>query len=91
MHARVPLRVGLVVLTCAVVAGITGSGRAAPSTDCSGAAADIVGTDGNDTLPGTPENDIISGLGGDDTIDGGDGRDLICAGGRQRRRHRWGW
>jgi Ca2+-binding RTX toxin-like protein len=45
---------------------------------CGGAAATIVGTDGDDHLLGTEGRDIISGLGGNDRIEGLGGDDYIC-------------
>ena len=39
--------------------------------------ADILGTDGNDTLTGTNENDRLAGLNGNDTLSGGDGDDYL--------------
>jgi hypothetical protein len=39
--------------------------------------ADILGTEGDDTLSGTAEGDSIEGGGGSDTISGGDGSDLL--------------
>ena len=52
--------------------------RAATPT-CSGRAATIVGTSGDDNpLPGTSGDDVIVGRGGDDVIRGGGGNDLIC-------------
>src|SRR5215213_7814204 len=47
---------------------------------CHGRVANIVGTDGDDTLRGTPGRDVIWGAGGNDTILGGLGNDLICGG-----------
>ena len=47
---------------------------------CDGVEANMVGTNGNDTLSGTPAKDVIVGLGGKDTLSGlGDG-DRICGG-----------
>lgn len=51
-------------------------GPAGPT--CAGRTADIVGTDGADTLTGTDRRDVIAGLGGDDLIRGLEGRDIIC-------------
>ena len=52
----------------------------AVEVECGGIPANIVGTDGDDTLMGTPDSDVIHGLAGNDTIDGGGGHDLICGG-----------
>ena len=43
-------------------------------------AADINGTNGNDTLTGTANDDTINGLGGKDTITGLEGKDTIDGG-----------
>ncbi|HYU59037.1 MAG TPA: hypothetical protein VEO00_13460 [Actinomycetota bacterium] len=40
-------------------------------------AADIIGTNGSDTIQGTPGNDNINGLNGHDTIYGNNGGDII--------------
>ena len=45
-----------------------------------GASADIVGTDGADTLAGTAGADVIFGAGGSDAIFGGAGDDIIDSG-----------
>ena len=42
--------------------------------------ADIIGTDGNDTLTGTIGSDQITGLGGNDTLDGDIGADDMAGG-----------
>jgi Ca2+-binding RTX toxin-like protein len=42
--------------------------------------ADIIGTEGNDTLLGTAGDDTIKAFGGDDTINGGSGDDTIFGG-----------
>jgi uncharacterized repeat protein (TIGR01451 family) len=47
---------------------------------CAGETADIVGTQGADTLTGTDKREVIAGLGGDDLIRGLEGRDIICGG-----------
>jgi Ca2+-binding RTX toxin-like protein len=47
---------------------------------CHGRQAEIVGTDGDDTLRGTPERDVIWGGEGDDVIYSSLGNDLICGG-----------
>jgi uncharacterized repeat protein (TIGR01451 family) len=47
---------------------------------CSGQAATITGTRGNDLLTGTSGADVVAALGGNDTIVTGRGGDLICAG-----------
>lgn len=47
---------------------------------CNGQVANLVGTDGANTLTGGPGVDVIVGLGGDDDIDGGGGDDVICGG-----------
>ena len=44
------------------------------------AAADIVGTAGDDVLAGGPEDDVISGLAGNDRISGGAGDDSLNGG-----------
>jgi Ca2+-binding RTX toxin-like protein len=49
-------------------------------SQCLGAQATIMGTEGPDLLIGTSGDDVIMGLGGDDVIRGHRGRDLICAG-----------
>jgi Ca2+-binding RTX toxin-like protein len=60
------------------------SGRAVSATDFTvingTPEADLVGTEGNDTLAGTPEDESILGLGGHDSIDGGGGNDTIEGG-----------
>ena len=53
---------------------------AAPSNNCNGLAATIVGTPGDDVINGTPGNDVIVGLDGNDVIRGGLGNDVICGG-----------
>lgn len=47
---------------------------------CRGRLAEIVGTDGDDTLRGTPGRDVIWGGGGDDVILASLGNDLVCGG-----------
>ncbi len=47
---------------------------------CHGAAATIVGTDGDDVLLGTAGDDVIVGLGGDDVLRGRGGDDTLCGG-----------
>ena len=47
---------------------------------CTGLAATIVGTSGNNRIQGTPRDDVIAGLGGNDRIDGLGGDDVICGG-----------
>lgn len=47
---------------------------------CSGSAATLTGTAGNDDLVGTEGDDVILGFGGKDEIRGLGGRDLICGG-----------
>ncbi len=47
---------------------------------CSGLAATIIGTPGDDVIVGTNMSDVIMSFGGDDTIFGGNGDDVICAG-----------
>ncbi len=42
--------------------------------------ADLLGTNGADSLPGTEEDDVISTAGGNDTLDGRGGNDLLDAG-----------
>ncbi|MFZ4607457.1 MAG: calcium-binding protein [Caulobacter sp.] len=42
--------------------------------------ANIIGDNGDNTLPGTGDDDTISGLGGNDTISGGDGNDTVDGG-----------
>lgn len=59
-------------------ATVTVIANSPPIPSCSGPAATIVGTSGNDNIIGTPGDDIISGLGGDDTITGLGGDDAIC-------------
>jgi uncharacterized repeat protein (TIGR01451 family) len=51
-----------------------------PPPTCSGRAATIVGTPGDDDLGGTPGPDVIVALGGDDTVASSLGRDVVCAG-----------
>ena len=45
---------------------------------CGGQRADVIGTDGDDTLNGTDGNDVIAGLGGNDAISGLGGNDIVC-------------
>jgi Ca2+-binding RTX toxin-like protein len=52
-----------------------------PTPLCSGMAATIVGTSGNDNITGTSGNDVIVGLDGNDAINGGGGNDVICGDG----------
>jgi uncharacterized repeat protein (TIGR01451 family) len=47
---------------------------------CGGETANVIGTEGPDTLTGTDKRDVIAGLGGDDGITGLDGADVICGG-----------
>jgi Ca2+-binding RTX toxin-like protein len=47
---------------------------------CSGEAATIVGTSGDDKLKGTGGDDVIVGLGGNDKLLGGGGNDVLCGG-----------
>jgi Ca2+-binding RTX toxin-like protein len=66
------------LLTAGVLLWPTVAVRAATPT-CSGRAATIVGTSGDDDpLLGTPGDDVIVGRRGDDVIRGGGGNDLIC-------------
>jgi len=51
-----------------------------PVASCTGVAATVVGSAGNDRLLGTPGDDVIVGLGGSDRIDGAGGDDVVCAG-----------
>jgi Ca2+-binding RTX toxin-like protein len=43
--------------------------------------ANIIGTNGNDTLLGTDDADTIKGLAGNDIITGNDGNDTVTGGG----------
>ena len=47
---------------------------------CSGLAATIIGTPGDDVIVGTNKSDVIMSFGGNDTIIAGNGDDVICAG-----------
>jgi len=58
----------------------TVSTRVLAAPTCSGVAATISGTPGDDTLVGTAGPDVIAALGGSDRIIARSGRDLICAG-----------
>ena len=59
-----------------MVTGPTPSHRPA----CSGHAATIIGTPGNDTLTGGAGRDAVVARGGDDRIATDGGRDIVCAG-----------
>jgi glucose/arabinose dehydrogenase len=61
--------------------GDTGKVYKLISPMCSGMAATIVGTPGNDNITGTQGNDVIVGLDGNDNINGGGGNDVICGDG----------
>lgn len=47
---------------------------------CSKRIANMVGTEGPDTIVGTGDADVIHGLGGNDTLLAGGGRDVVCGG-----------
>lgn len=47
---------------------------------CLGLTANIVGTQGDDTIYGTDGSDVIAGRGGNDTIHGLVGNDVVCRG-----------
>ncbi|HET9197744.1 MAG TPA: calcium-binding protein, partial [Solirubrobacterales bacterium] len=74
----------VVVLAALAALLIVGTAVAAPEGEdvprCHGRQAQIVGTDGDDTIRGTPTRDVIWGGEGDDVVFSSLGNDLICGG-----------
>jgi Ca2+-binding RTX toxin-like protein len=81
---RLPLRhfaaPPLFALLALLLFAARGGTARAQTTECLGAVATIVGTDGADDIVGTNGPDVIVGLGGNDDIDGQAGDDRICGG-----------
>src|SRR5262249_61789201 len=71
-------RLAALVCLCLLVA--TADGSAQNESTCFGAAATIVGTQGDDQIIGTPGPDVIVTLGGGDSVIGLGGDDRICLG-----------
>jgi Ca2+-binding RTX toxin-like protein len=70
----------LAALVCLCLLAATADGSAQSEPTCFGAAATIVGTQGDDQIIGTPGPDVIVTLGGSDSVIGLAGDDRICLG-----------
>ena len=71
---------GAVAASAAALMLVPALGSHAEDITCFGQAANVVGTDGDESVTGTMGDDVIAGLGGSDSLHGLDGDDLICGG-----------